>query len=582
MKENVLSYQSHQISQKDYQNNNRNSHSQYMLDTRKHYLLASNKDSLDTLFASQKEELTKVLVHLKSAYDLIIRESAVKKELIEEYNKKIFMLQKANNNYEKKQEEKKEESDNIKDGLDIKKNTRNEEIYTKQTLEKQADKLSNDLILIQKKIFQCQNESIYLDKKKERLKVDENIIKTKKNQIQFKIDEQKAKNKHNKNEYDLQIEYYETVIEQKSAFIEYSDMQKNQQKNERLSKIDSQDKQEVERRRKLLLLILYNQYLKSRIVNQLKKYEKLEYIFQQIKNICGNQDLCTIINFILERGKRYNYNIQLIEEKQKKISQLNKEVKKLKEKLKSLKNEVIFEEKTKKDNSGIEMEIKEHQGLNQKDIAMIEIENEKNEKLRNLGEKYNEVNLAYNQVLANIKSMKNYDLEHPLDLLYEGEKEKVENEKEKEEIYESKKIELKKEEEENIVCYKNLLKKILKVFNILYLCRSKQDFISLMRKKGMAQQEQKTSENKISENKNIRINKRNRTRRLKRKNSIIITSRNIFEDSKKTKDDAEEEDFSTFDPDNNIMNKFINQQKKDVDYFINIKNVELKKSKDKK
>ena len=98
----------------------------------------------------------------------------------------------------------------------------------------------------------------------------------------------------------------------------------------------------------------------------------------------------------------------------------------------------------------------------------------------------------------------------------------------------------------------------------------------------MAQQEQKTSENKISENKNIRINKRNRTRRLKRKNSIIITSRNIFEDSKKTKDDAEEEDFSTFDPDNNIMNKFINQQKKDVDYFINIKNVELKKSKDKK
>ena len=583
MESNISSYQPYKLLKKDYQNNNSNEDSRYMMDTRKKYLLASNTDSLDTLLANQKEQLTKVLIDLKSAYDLIIRESEIKNELIEEYTKKINAIIKSNNSYEKKQEEKKEVMNNIKDGIEAKKNTKNEEIYNKLTLEKRVDKLSNDLLLIQKKIAQCENDSLCLDKKKERLKLDENIIKTKKNQIQYKIDEQKAKNKYNQNEYDLQIEYYETIIEQNSIFIEFSDAQKLEQiKMEQEAKIDSQDKQEVERRRKLLLLILYNQYLKTRMANQLKKYEELEYTFQQIRNICGTQDLNVIINFILERSKRYNYNMQLIDEKQKKINKTNKEIKQLKEKLKSLKNEIVFEEKTQKDNSRVEAEIKDHNGLNKIDIEMIKEENEKNEKLRNLGEKYNEVNLTYNQVLANIKSMQDYDLEHPLDILDEEEKDKDEKKREKEESEDNKNVDLNEEEEENIEGYKKLLNKILKVFNILYLCKSKQDFINLMREKGIAQQEQKTDENKTSENKGIRTNKRTRTRRHTRKSSIKISSRNLFEDSKKIKDDGEEEDSSTFDPDNNIMNKFISQQKKGVEDFIKVRKIELKKPQDKK
>jgi len=583
MESNISSYQPYKLPKKDYQNNNSNEDSGYMMDTRKKYLLASNTDSLDTLLANQKEQLTKVLIDLKSAYDLIIRESEIKNELIEEYTKKINAIIKSNNSYEKKQEEKKEVMNNIKDGIEAKKNTKNEEIYNKLTLEKRVDKLSNDLLLIQKKIAQCENDSLCLDKKKERLKLDENIIKTKKNQIQYKIDEQKAKNKYNQNEYDLQIEYYETIIEQNSIFIEFSDAQKLEQiKMEQEAKIDSQDKQEVKRRRKLLLLILYNQYLKTRMANQLKKYEELEYTFQQIRNICGTQDLNVIINFILERSKRYNYNMQLIDEKQKKINKTNKEIKKLKEKLKSLKNEIVFEEKTQKDNSRVEAEIKDHNGLNKIDIEMIKEENEKNEKLRNLGEKYNEVNLTYNQVLANIKSMQDYDLEHPLDILDEEEKDKDEKKREKEESEDNKNVDLNEEEEENIEGYKKLLNKILKVFNILYLCKSKQDFINLMREKGIAQQEQKTDENKTSENKGIRTNKRTRTRRHTRRSSIKISSRNLFEDSKKIKDDGEEEDSSTFDPDNNIMNKFISQQKKGVEDFIKVRKIELKKPQDKK
>ena len=59
-----------------------------MEDTRKQYLLASNNEFLQVLIENQEEEITRVLIELKFEYDLLTRESSIKKELIEEYNKK--------------------------------------------------------------------------------------------------------------------------------------------------------------------------------------------------------------------------------------------------------------------------------------------------------------------------------------------------------------------------------------------------------------------------------------------------------------------------------------------------------------
>ena len=535
------------------------SSTRYMVDTRKHYLLASNTDSLESLLKNQSEQLLKVLIELKSEYDLIIRESTVKKHLIEEYTKKINMLQKANSNLEKKQEEQKELSDNIREGIEKKKNKKNEELYSKQTFEKHVDKLSKDLLLIQKNIIRCESQSDLLDKKKERLLFDENHIKLRKNQIQFKIDEQNKLNMKNKNENDLQIEFYETVIKQKSMFMQLSDDKKERQKKiEQEAKVDSNDKQEVEKRRKLMLLMLYNQYLKQRMVKQLKKYEEIEFTFEKIRDIVGTQDLSIIINFVLERNKRYNYNLNIVDEKQKKIDKLKKDIKKLKTKLTSLKNDIIVNENIKED-SKLERSIQEHNGLDKNDIELIKIENEKNQELNILGKKYNEVSLSYNQVLTNIKAMQDFDKAHPLDI---GEEEK----KEKNEIKNS--SHLTKDEEINIQKYEHLLKKILKVFNILYLCKTKQEFINLMKEKGISQYETIN----ISDNKNtMRNNKKNRTRRNTRRSSVKINTKTI---NKKTTD--EEDDLSNNDQDKYIMKRFINEQKKEIDDFIKIKKVEIK------
>ena len=532
----------------------------YMIDTRKHYLLASNKDSLESLLKNQSEQLRKVLMDLKAEYDLIIRESTLKKKLIEEYNKKINMLQKADSTLEKKQEEKKELTANLQEGLEIKKNKKNEEIYSKQTFSKQVNKLSKDLLLIQKSLIKSEMESDSLDKKKERLLLDENLIKLRKNQIQYKIDEQNKLNERNQNENELQIEYYETIIRQKSMFMKLSDDKNERQKQiEQEAKIDSNDKQEVDRRRKLMLLILYNQYLKQRMSNQLKRYEEIEFTFEKIRDIVGTQDLSVIINFVVERNKRYNYNLNIVEEKQKKIDKLKKDIKILNKKLTSLKNNIIVDENSKQD-SKLETSIKDYNGLDKKDIEMIKLENEKNEKLNILGKKYNEVSLAYSQVLTNLNSMQEYDKLHPLDL--------SNNEEEKEEIKEKKiSNKLTKEEERNIQGYENLLKRILKVFNILYLCKTKQEFINLMKEKGINQNDLIIN---INDNKNRRTSKKIRTRRNTRR-SVRINSRILI---KKTTD--EEENSSNYDHDKNIMNRFINEQKKEIDDFIKIKKVELK------
>ena len=532
----------------------------YMIDTRKHYLLASNKDSLESLLKNQSEQLHKVLMDLKAEYDLIIRESTLKKKLIEEYNKKINMLQKADSTLEKKQEEKKELTANLQEGLEIKKNKKNEEIYSKQTFSKQVNKLSKDLLLIQKSLIKSERESDSLDKKKERLLLDENLIKLRKNQIQYKIDEQNKLNERNQNENELQIEYYETIIRQKSMFMKLSDDKNERQKQiEQEAKIDSNDKQEVDRRRKLMLLILYNQYLKQRMSNQLKRYEEIEFTFEKIRDIVGTQDLSVIINFVVERNKRYNYDLNIVEEKQKKIDKLKKDIKILNKKLTSLKNNIIVDENSKQD-SKLETSIKDYNGLDKKDIEMIKLENEKNEKLNILGKKYNEVSLAYSQVLTNLNSMQEYDKLHPLDL--------SNNEEEKEEIKEKKiSNKLTKEEERNIQGYENLLKRILKVFNILYLCKTKQEFINLMKEKGINQNDLIIN---INDNKNSRTSKKTRTRRNTRR-SVKINSRIL---NKKTTD--EEEDSSNYDHDKNIMNRFIIEQKKEIDDFIKIKKVELK------
>ena len=550
----------------DYEERKKNASSRYMEDSRKKYLLASNTESLITLIEKQKDELTRVLIELKSEYDLLTRETSTKKQLIDEYNKKINMIQHANNVNEKRQEEKKESTNIIKEGIELKKNKKNEELYTKKTLSKQVDKLNKDLFIIQKQIVKKENESVLLDSKKERAKLDENIIKEKGNQVHSQIYQQNLKNIRDKNENDLQVQYYEKVISQKTTFMHFADERKERQKKiEQEAKNDAQDKQEVEKRRKLQLLMLYNQYLRTRMTEQIKKYEELEYNYEQIRDICGTQDLETSINFIMLRNKRYNYSVQVVAEKENQVKNLRKDIKQLKSNLVKLKNEIIVHEK--ESNSKTETTIADS-GMEKGEIDMMEVEKAKNQELLILGKKYNEINLAYNQVLDNIKAMKDYDQSHPLDLK-DKQEEETKEEKTEEEKRDGGSSHLTKEEEECINIYEKLLDKILKAFNILYLCKSKQEFMNLMREKGIQQQ---------SDNKSTLKNTRGKVKRHTRKGTIKATKTKVEEvENIKNNEGDEEDDFSNYEMDKNILTRFVKEQKKEIDEFINVKKTEVRK-----
>ena len=67
----------------------------YLEQGKKQYLLASSQESLTALVNNQKEELTRVLVDLKSEYDHLTLDSANTKNMISEYDKRIKMLQSA-------------------------------------------------------------------------------------------------------------------------------------------------------------------------------------------------------------------------------------------------------------------------------------------------------------------------------------------------------------------------------------------------------------------------------------------------------------------------------------------------------
>ena len=553
------------ITEEEYEARKKNATSRYMEDTRKQYLLASNNESLQTLIENQEEELTRVLIELKSEYDLLTRESSIKKELIDEYNKKINMIQHANNTNERRQEEQKDSTNHLKQCIELKKNKKEEELYTKKTLAKQVDKLNRDLFIIQKQIVKCENDLVLLEKKKERAKLDENIIKEKGNQVYSKIEKQNEKNLKHKNENDLQVQYYETVIKQKYLFMHFADERKERQKKiEQEAKNDAQDKQEVEKRRKLQLLKLYNQFLRKRMDEQLKRYEELEDNYEKIRDICGTQDLEFIIDFIMLRNKRYNFAVQIVDEKEQKIKKLRKEIKKLNSDLVKLKNRAIINEKDQ--DSRTETTV-ENAGMEHDEIEMMQKENEKNQELLVLGKKYNEIDLAYNKVLENIQAMKDYEQAHPIEAKEQKEEEKKEEEKpeeggeKKEKEKKEGEISLTKEEEECLSEYEQLLNKILQKFHTLYLMKTKQEFLNAMKEQGLNQQMDKNTLNKNIRAKGKRVTKR-----------IVKSERHVVKtDVNEKKNNDEEDDLSSVDHDKKILAKFIKEQKKEIDEFINVK-----------
>ena len=623
--------------------------SRYLTSKKKQYLLASNQESIQQLIENQTEQLTNILIQQKSEYDKLTRESNQKKEASELLDKKIKALQGMDEKTKKKAKENKESIDTMKSVIKIKNGRKNEENYNKKTLQKEVDKLNQDILLIQKEILSVENKGKILDRKLQKARLNENTIRQKRNDVHSQIENQDLKNKYSKSEQDLQIQYYETVIKQKYMFIQSADERKERQKKiAQDAKNDSQDKQEVEKRHELHLLILYNQYLREKMSELIQNNEKMESTLEEIRDITGTENLDLLVETILLRDKRYNYSCKKVAEIEKKKNELSKDLILLNNEFINLKNQVLIEEESNNDSKSISTIPVTHVEDDEKEL--IEKEKQLTKDLYQIGEKHNLVNLAYNKVLENMKALKEIDDNDPnkinneenekVELLNlnedndndnennnnnnqttnmetnikegeeekkeeEGEKkeedneiEKVEEEKKEEneekekeeeekkeenEEPEKKEIILTEEEEETIKQYMEFLHQSSKKFDILFLLHSKQEFLKIMEEKG--KEMEKLSYDKNQNRKNNNKTERKVTKRITkvRKTNRLLTSLSrisrqskkdikennpIITENKKKKE--EEDDKSNFDPDKDILKRFMDEQKKERDEFIKV------------
>lgn len=313
--------------------------SRYMSQNHKKYLLAGVNQSIDQLNREQVDILTKLLITLKSEYDTLTREVTNKKTEMEKISKQTSMLERMDNKQKKKIAELEDKGQEYEINLLLHKKKLNEEEYAKESYLHIIEKIKNDLSVISIQINEKEKEVEVLNKQLEKERHREASIKIEFNKIFSNIEEVKKKNSQNKNENDLIIKYYNTIIQQKRSFIEGADERKiNQERIAQQAKNDTQDKQEVEKRKLLHLNKLYNNYLRKKVEMSLKDNEELEKTFQKIKSITGITSMKVIVDKILNKDKDYNSSVLKITEKEDVIDRLKEEIKGLEEKYKELKN----------------------------------------------------------------------------------------------------------------------------------------------------------------------------------------------------------------------------------------------------
>ena len=553
----------------------------YMTQGKKQYYLASVDENMTQLLRGEIDSLTQVLIELKSQYDQLTRESNVKKMQTEELAKKINALKDIDKKAQKQINIAEQRKDDIEGDISQKKITLREAQFQKKTLSNAINKLKQDILLTQKQILVSENKTKRLNKHYERERFKENQLKETKNKVFSKISEQNKKNDFEKNEQNLQLQYYKTIIQQKNMFLKSADERKERQKKiAEEAKNDSADKQEVEKRKELGLLKLYNKFLKTKMEKVLKENEKIEEVYIAIRDICGTNSLKIITERILNKDKKYNENVSKVSQLQNKIEVLELDNALLEKELTALKNYVIVKETdNNKTISTIPTSI-----IEDDENKLIQEEAELIVKLNQLQDKQENINLIYQKILENIDNLSHAALNSTIDIdtettrpgittnqnentelnltssayvpneskltLEKNDNEgEIERENEKEdEKEEEKDIEIdENESDEYIKKYYEFLKLTKKRFEILFLIHNKNEFLNIMAQEGIKKQ----GEYEFNQKKGgaqPKVFKRSNTRRNTRKRESVVKHKGnvLDQEIEFDNDDVDEENLRKF------------------------------------
>jgi len=196
------------------------------------------------------------------------------------------MLEKMDKKSKNRFMEKEDHNSNLQSMMEIKRTKKEDETFQRTTLQHQHQKMKDEIFTVKKEINLCETETKRLEKVYGQERIKENTIKDKINQQNSNLGNIKMKSIQDKTEFNSVLNYYNNVIDQKWSFIHSADERKEKQlRIAQEAKNDTQDKQEVEKRKVLSLCMLFNKYLRKKMEKELKNNRKLEETFQTIKDI---------------------------------------------------------------------------------------------------------------------------------------------------------------------------------------------------------------------------------------------------------------------------------------------------------
>ncbi len=531
---------------------NNETEGKYMNLNKKQYYLASVDENVDMLQKKQINDLTNILIGLKSEYDsLILERRKIEKER-DSIEKQIYSINTMDMKTKKKSEEASMINDNIKEAIKEKKKTLREELFNTKTLNSMIQKLKIDIEgkVKELNINEDKNNKLKLKIQKERL--HENEIREKYNQIYNKITQQKKKNYYQKNEYDLQLGYYKTIIENKWMFLNSAEERYKRQKQiAHEAKNSGNDKEENNKRHILHLLYLLDNFLNKKMAKVLNENIDLEEAFRKIKLFSGTSNLKLMVDKIIQKDKYFNYTINKVINQENEKKDIEKRIKKLIDKLTELKSTIVINENinNKEINAVKTLDI-EDKNLN---INLFNEEEELTRKYIENQDIFSNVSLKYEQVINNIKKLCGKIPEKSLN----SDENSALNINSDNSILQQSQLNHSNEisnEDYYINLYNDYLIESEKTIDILFLCHSKQKFINMLKEKEI-------------EN-NLKKVKKLSSKSLDKNISKNISSKKYseMEEMEFVNDDKIEENEEKIQQ--QIYNQYMDSQKRKIELFI--------------
>ena len=531
---------------------NNETEGKYMNLNKKQYYLASVDENVDMLQKKQINDLTNILIGLKSEYDsLILERRKIEKER-DSIEKQIYSINTMDMKTKKKSEEASMINDNIKEAIKENKKTLREELFNTKTLNSMIQKLKIDIEgkVKELNINEDKNNKLKLKIQKERL--HENEIREKYNQIYNKITQQKKKNYYQKNEYDLQLGYYKTIIENKWMFLNSAEERYKRQKQiAHEAKNSGNDKEENNKRHILHLLYLLDNFLNKKMAKVLNENIDLEEAFRKIKLFSGTSNLKLMVDKIIQKDKYFNYTINKVINQENEKKEIEKRIKKLIDKLTELKSTIVINENinNKEINAVKTLDI-EDKNLN---INLFNEEEELTRKYIENQDIFSIVSLKYEQVINNIKKLCGKIPEKSLN----SDENSALNINSDNSILQQSQLNHSNEisnEDYYINLYNDYLIESEKTIDILFLCHSKQKFINMLKEKEI-------------EN-NLKKVKKLSSKSLDKNISKNISSKKYseMEEMEFVNDDKIEENEEKIQQ--QIYNQYMDSQKRKIELFI--------------